>query len=177
MVNENLENVCKTEFAEEIKTLVRFFLRRIQEGKPIHYKLKVKGTLQEGFYPSKERGLEVIDLHPNRVLQALIKTALRRLNSLDKLLRLEEIEVFFGDTTVRLGNLALTAFVRKVFSSVAKTYLAKLDFNRKEEIENLKSYLIQNWLGEYRKPAETEQPKEGEIVEIEGFDEDIFEVD
>ncbi|HIP86409.1 MAG TPA: hypothetical protein EYH18_02070 [Aquifex sp.] len=177
LVNENLENTFKTEFKQEIEALVRFFLKRIEERKPIHYKLKIKGTLQEGFYPSKERGLEVIDLYPNRVLQTLIKTALRRLNSLDKLLKLEEIEVFFGGNTVRLGSLALTAFVRKVFSSVAKTYMANLDFNRQEEIESLKSYLIQNWLGEYRKSAETEQPKEGEIVEIEGFDNDIFEMD
>jgi hypothetical protein len=174
VVNESLENAFKTEFREEIKALVKYFLKRIEEKKPLRYKLKIKGQLQEGYYPSPEKGLEIIDLHPNRVLLSVIKAGLRKLNALDKLARIEEVEVFFGDTTVRLGNLALVAFARKVFASVAKTYLAKIDFNRKEEIENLKTYLVQNWIGEYRKPVETEQAKEGEIVELEDFEEDIL---
>ena len=175
VVNESLENVFKNEFSEEIKLLVKFFLKRLEDGKPIRYKLQIKGKLEEGYYPSPDRGLEIIDLYPNRVLITLIKGALKKLNAYDKLAKVEEVEIFFGDTAVRIGQNALTAFARKVFQSVAKTILTNANYNREGEIKALREYLIQNWLGEFKKPTETvEERGEGEVVEIDGF-EDLLE--
>jgi len=178
VVNETLENTFKGEFENELKGLVKFFLRKLETGKPIHYRIVVKGQVEEGYYPAPDRGLTVEDLYPNRVLINLIKGALKRVNALEKLRRLEEVEIFFGDRTLRLGQYALTAFVRKVFSSVAKSYLAAVDFDREEEIKALRDYLVQNWLGEFKKPTETAKTEgEGEAIELddEDFDESLFE--
>ena len=173
IANENLENTFKNEFSDEIKALVRFFLKRIEEGKPLHYKIMVRGKIEEGFYPAQNRPLEIVDLYPNRVLVNIVKSALKRLNALNKLQRVEETEIFFESITAKLGYYAVVAFVRKVFSTVAKNYLHSVNFDREGEIKALKELLIQNWLGEYKKP--TEQPKEeGEIVDIEGL-EDLLE--
>jgi len=173
LVNENLENSFKNEFTEEIKALIRFFLKRIEENKPLHYKIMVKGKLEEGFYPSQNIPLDIVDLYPNRILVNIIKSALKRLNALEKLQKLEDNEVFFEDVSAKLGYYAVVTFARKVFSAVAKNYLNSLHFNKEGEIKALKELLIQNWLGEYRKPTEHSK-EEGEIVDIEGL-EDLLE--
>jgi len=172
-LNETLENTFKGEFGEELKLLTKYFLRHIEEGKPLHYKLKIKGEILEGFYPAPDRPLEVVDLSPNRILVNIIKSALRKLNALDKLQKVEQMEIFFEGYTARLGHAALVAFTRKVFNAVAKNYLEKLDFNNEEQIKALREFLISNWLGEYRKPetGTKEETTEGEIIELDGFDE------
>jgi len=172
-LNETLENTFKGEFGEELKLITKYFLRHIEEGKPLHYKLKIKGEILEGFYPAPDRPLEVIDLSPNRILVNIIKSALRKLNALEKLQKVEQIEIFFEGYTARLGYTALVAFSRKVFNAVAKNYLEKLDFNNEEQIKALREFLTSNWLGEYRKPetGTKEETTEGEIIELDGFDE------
>ena len=179
VVNESLENTFKGEFENELKGLVKYFLRKLETGKPIRYKFAVRGQIEEGYYPAPDRGLSMEDLYPNRILINVIKGALKKVNALEKLRRLEEVEIFFGDYTVKLGQYALIAFVRKVFSAVAKSYLASVDYDREEEIRALRDYLVQNWLGEFKKPAEAatkEEGAEGEVVELdEDFDETLFE--
>ena len=172
-LNETLENTFKSEFKNELKGLVKFFLRKLEGGKPIHYRIYVKGQVEEGYYPSPERGLSIEDLYPNRVLINLIRGALKKVNALEKLSRLEEVEIFFGDRSVRLGQYALTAFVRKVFASVAKSLLASVDYNREEEIKALREFLIQNWLGEFKKQTEAVGKGETEGTNIELDDEDF----
>jgi hypothetical protein len=172
-LNETLENRIKEEFKEPLKTLVKFFLKRLEEGKPIKYSMRLKGEVVEGYYPSPERALEIVDLYPNRILLNLIKGALRKLNAADRLAALEGVEVFFGGYTAKLGDLAATAVARKVFNLVAKGVLKRADFDRKEEVENLVKGLISNWVGEYRGESQTQKDEGGEIVDIEGF-EDIL---
>ncbi|NPB05565.1 MAG: hypothetical protein GXO08_04200 [Aquificae bacterium] len=175
-LNETLENTFKAELGEEIKLLTKFFLKRIEEGKPLRYKIKVQGRVEEGVYPPEGRALEVVDLYPNRVLLGVLRGALAKLNALPKLKKVEELEVFFEGHTARLGGSALTAFARKVFATVAKNYLQKVDYDREEEVRALREYLVLNWLGEYRPPTETakEETSEGEVLEIEDFD-DLLE--
>jgi hypothetical protein len=172
-LNETLENRIKEDFKEPLKTLVKFFLKRLEEGKPIKYSMRLKGEVVEGYYPSPERALEIVDLYPNRILLNLIKGALRKLNAADRLAALEGVEVFFGGYTAKLGDLAATAVARKVFNLVAKGVLKRADFDRKEEVENLVKGLISNWVGEYRGESQTQKDEGGEIVDIEGF-EDIL---
>ncbi len=171
-LNETLENTFKNELGEEIKLITKYLLRHIEEGKPIKYKIKVKDRIEEGYYPSPDRGLEITDLFPNRVLVNVIKGALAKLNASDKLRKLEETEVFFEGYAAKLGYTAVVAFTRKVFGAVAKTYLARIDFDREGEVKALREFLISNWLGEYRPPTEAvkEEQTEGEIVDLEDFD-------
>ena len=172
-LNETLENTFKVEFAEELKLLAKYFLRHLEDKKPLHYKLKIKGEILEGFYPAPDRPLEIVDLSPNRILVNVIKSALKKLNALEKLQKVEDMEIFFEGYTARLGYTALVAFTRKVFNVVAKSYLAKVDNNKEEEIKALREFLTSNWLGEYRKPETggKEETTEGEIIELDGFDE------
>ncbi len=171
-LNETLENTFKNELGEEIKLITKYLLRHIEEGKPIKYKIRVKDRIEEGFYPSSDRGLEITDLFPNRVLVNVVKGALAKLNASDKLRKLEETEVFFEGYAAKLGYTAVVAFTRKVFGAVAKTYLARIDFDREGEVKALREFLISNWLGEYRPPTEVakEEQTEGEIVDLEDFD-------
>ena len=178
VVNENLENTFKEQFENEIGALVKYFLKKLEKGEPLRYKMAVKGRVEEGYYPSPDRGLRIEDLYPNRVLINVVKGALKKLNALDKLRRLEEVEVFFGEYGVRLGYQATVAFARKVFQRVAEAYLDRIDYDREEEIRALREFLIQNWLGEFKKPVETagaEPETEGEIVELDDFDESLLE--
>ena len=175
LLNENLENTFKNEFSQEVELLTKFFLKRLNENKPIHYKIRVRGQLEEGFYPAPDRGLDITDLFPNRVLLNLIKGALKKLNAYSKLQKLEETELFFEGATARLGSLALVVFVRKVFVSVAKELLKSTDYNRENEIKVLKELLIQNFKGEFvKRETEQAQQQEGDVVEIEGLD-DLLE--
>ena len=178
VVNENLENTFKEQFENEITALVKYFLKKLEKGEPLRYKIAVRGQIEEGYYPAPDRGLRIEDLYPNRVLINVVKGALRKLNALEKLRSLEEVEVFFGEYGVRLGYYALVAFVRKVFQRVAVAYLERVDYNREEEIRALREFLIQNWLGEFKKAGETataEQEEEGEVIELDDFDENLLE--
>ena len=178
VVNENLENTFKEQFENEITALVKYFLKKLEKGEPLRYKIAVRGRVEEGYYPAPDRGLRIEDLYPNRVLINVVKGALRKLNALEKLRSLEEVEVFFGEYGVRLGYYALVAFVRKVFQRVAVAYLERVDYNREEEIRALREFLIQNWLGEFKKAGETataEQEEEGEVIELDDFDENLLE--
>ena len=178
VVNENLENTFKEQFENEITALVKYFLKKLEKGEPLRYKIAVRGQIEEGYYPAPDRGLRIEDLYPNRVLINVVKGALRKLNALEKLRSLEEVEVFFGEYGVRLGYYALVAFVRKVFQRVAVAYLERVDYNREEEIRALREFLIQNWLGEFKKVGETataEQEEEGEVIELDDFDENLLE--
>jgi hypothetical protein len=77
-----------------------------------------------------------------------------------------------------LGYLAITAFVRKVFVSVAKNYLREIDFNRKEEIKQLKEFLIGNWLGEYKKSEGRKTVMEENLeIEVDGLEDILAEED
>jgi hypothetical protein len=177
-LNETLENILNRDFGNEIQTLVKFFLKHIKEGKPIRYRIKTKEGVIEGYYPEENRALEVVDLIANRTLINIIKGILRKLNAYEKVSKALDLEFFFEGVSVRLGYLAITAFVRKVFVSVAKNYLREIDFNRKEEIKQLKEFLIANWLGEYKKSEGRKTVMEDNIeIEVDGLEDILAEED
>jgi len=173
-LNEVLENRIKEELREPLKTLVKFFLKRLESGEPIKYALKQKGGVAEGYYPAPGRPLTVVDLYPNRVLLNLIRGAIAKLNASDKLAALSEVEVFFNGVSAKLGDLALTAVARKVFNLVAKGLLKRAEYDREEEIRELVATLVAGWRGEYRTESPQSQKEEGgEIVDIDGLEDVI----
>ncbi len=174
-LNETLENLIKQEFSNELKSLAKLFIKKLEKREPIHYKVKTKSGISEGYYPAENRPLTIVDLYPNKVLLNVIRTALRKLNAHGKLEKLENYEIFFEGVTARLEQYALTLFARKVFQVVAKNLLEKSDFNREEDIEALKEFLISNWLGEFKKVETAKESREEEIIEFDGLEDLLTE--
>jgi hypothetical protein len=172
VLNENLENAIKASLSEELKLLAKLFLKKLEAGEPIRYRYKSRGEIVEGHYPAPDRPLKVEDLFPNRVLINIIKGAVAKLNATQKVLKLGELELFFGGKAVRIESPVWTALARKVFSLVAKEILRSADYNREEEIEELKSFLMANWVGEIGKREKgSKTVQDTEVVDIDGLEE------
>jgi hypothetical protein len=50
-LNETLENLIKNEFANELKSLAKLFIKKLERKEPIHYKVKTQNGISEGYYP------------------------------------------------------------------------------------------------------------------------------